>query len=175
MSAGRVLGRVAQRLDAASRAVDGLLSVLVPALVLMCFSLVLGRYLFAAGSIAAQESLQWLHSMMFLLGAAGALRAGKHVRVDILQQRWSARTRALVDLGGHVLCVLPFAGFMLWISLDYVAASWSLGESSRDPGGLPAVYLMKSLIPAAAALLAVQAVAELLRCADALGDPGRAA
>jgi len=166
--------RIAERIDLASRAVDALLSLLVPALVLLCFVLVLGRYLLDANSIAAQEALQWLHSLVFLLGAAGTLRAGKHVRVDVLQQRWSARTRAAVDIGGYLLCVLPFAVFMLWISLDYVAASWALGESSRDPGGLPAVYLLKSLIPVAALLLALQAVAELLRCVVALREPAPA-
>lgn len=164
--------RLAARIDLLSRAVDALLALLVPILVGLCFVLVLGRYLLDANSIAAQEALQWLHSMVFLLGAAGALRAGKHVRVDVLQQGWSARTRAAVDIGGYLLCVLPFAGFMLWISLDYVSASWALNESSRDPGGLPAIYLLKSLIPAAAALLALQGMAELLRCIGQLGEPG---
>lgn len=155
--------RLAEWLDLPARGLEALLVWLVPLLVALCFALVLGRYLFSAGSIAAQEALQWLHSLIFLLGAAATLRAGQHVRVDVLQQRWSPRTRAAVDAAGHLLFLLPFAGFMLWISLDYVAASWALREGSRDPGGLPAVYLLKTLIPLAAGLLAVQALAELLR------------
>jgi TRAP-type mannitol/chloroaromatic compound transport system permease small subunit len=151
-------------LDAPARGVDRLLAPLVGLLVALCFGLVLARYLFSTGSIAAQEALQWLHSLVFLLGAAGALRANKHVRVDVFHQRLGPRGQALVDLLGHLLLLLPFAGFMLWISLDYVAASWSLREGSRDPGGLPGVFLLKTVIPLAAGLLAVQGFAELLRC-----------
>lgn len=151
-------------LDAPARGVDRLLAPLVGLLVALCFGLVLARYLFSAGSIAAQEALQWLHSLVFLLGAAGTLRVNKHVRVDVFYQRLGLRGQALVDLLGHLLLLLPFAGFMLWISLDYVAASWSLREGSRDPGGLPGVFLLKTVIPLAAGLLAVQGFAELLRC-----------
>lgn len=167
--------RLAAWLDLPARWIQALLVWLVPLLVLLCFALVLSRYLFAANSIAAQEAQLWLHSLVFLLGAAGTLQASKHVRVDVLQQRWSARVRAGVDAGGHALCVLPFAAFMLWSSLDYVAASWALGEASREPGGLPGVYLLKSLIPLAAALLALQSIAELLRCLCGLrsAEPAR--
>ena len=166
--------QLAAWLDRPARWVEAALVWLVPALVLLCFALVLSRYLFSANSIAAQEALQWLHSLVFLLGAAGTLQAGKHVRVDVLQQRWSPRTQAAVDAAGHLLLVLPFAGFLLWISLDYVAASWALREGSRDPGGLPGVYLLKSLIPLAAGLLMVQALAELLRCLQRLRTGGEA-
>lgn len=151
-------------LDAPARGVDRLLAPLVGLLVALCFGLVLARYLFSAGSIAAQEALQWLHSLVFLLGAAGTLRVNKHVRVDVFYQRLTPRGQALVDLLGHLFLLLPFAAFMLWMSLDYVGASWSLREGSRDPGGLPGVFLLKSVIPLAAGLLAVQGIAELLRC-----------
>lgn len=151
-------------LDAPARGVDRLLAPLVGLLVALCFGLVLARYLFSAGSIAAQEALQWLHSLVFLLGAAGTLRVNKHVRVDVFYQRLTPRGQALVDLLGHLFLLLPFAAFMLWISLDYVAASWALREGSRDPGGLPGVFLLKTVIPLAAGLLAVQGLAELLRC-----------
>lgn len=154
---------LAARLDRLSRWTDAALVWLVPLLVALCFGLVVARYLFALGSIAAQELVLWLHSLVFLLGSAGALRAGQHVRVDILQQRWSPRTRAAVEAAGHLLFLLPFLVFMLWISLDYVAASWSLRESSREPGGLPGVFVLKTLIPLSAGLLALQALAELLR------------
>jgi len=151
-------------LDAPARGVDRLLAPLIGLLVALCFGLVLARYLFSAGSIAAQEALQWLHSLVFLLGAAGTLRANKHVRVDVFYQRLTSRGQALVDLLGYLILLLPFAGFMLWVSLDYVAASWSLREGSRDPGGLPGVFLLKTVIPLAAGLLALQGIAELLRC-----------
>ena len=150
-------------LDAVLGALGRLLSALVPIVVLLCFGLVAARYGFGKGSIAAQEAMLWLHALVFMLGAAFALQHNRHVRVDVLHQRMSARTRAWVEAGGLLLLLLPFALFMLWISLDYVAASWQMQESSREPGGLPGVYLLKALIPAAAWLLAVKAVALLIR------------
>lgn len=130
-------------------------------LVVLCFSLVLARYLLALSPIAAQEVAQWLHAGAFMLGASVALRHGRHVRVDVLHARWSPRTQAWIELLGTVLCLLPFAGFMLWISLDYVAASVRMGESSQESGGLPALYLLKALIPVSAVLLIIQGLADL--------------
>lgn len=130
-------------------------------LVLLCFSLVLARYLLSLSPIAAQEAAQWLHAGTFMLGAALALRHGRHVRVDVLHARWSPRAQAWVELLGTLFCLLPFAGFMLWISVDYVAASLRMGESSQESGGLPAIYLLKALIPASAVLLILQGLAEL--------------
>lgn len=131
------------------------------ALVALTLALVAARYLFDLGSIAAQEATQWLHAAVFMLGAALALRGGAHVRVDVLHARWSPRTQALVELAGTLVFLLPFAAFMAWISLDYVVASWQTREGSRDPGGLPGLYLLKTLIPLSALLLILQGLAEL--------------
>jgi TRAP-type mannitol/chloroaromatic compound transport system permease small subunit len=150
-------------LDAVLAALGSLLTALVPIVVLLCFGLVTARYGLGKGSIAAQEAMLWLHALVFMLGAAFALQQNRHVRVDVLHQRMSARAQAWVEAGGLLLLLLPFALFMLWISLDYVAASWQMQESSREPGGLPGVYLLKALIPFAAWLLAVQAVALMIR------------
>ena len=146
---------------------------LVPLLVALTFGLVVARYLFSAGSIAVQEASLWLHSFIFMLGAAGTLRADKHVRVDVWQQRQSRRTQAWFDLLGFALFLLPFAGFMLWISLDYVSASWAMNESSREPGGLPALYLLKAVIPTTAVLLILQGIAECLKRLERLAASGR--
>ncbi|MBD8528165.1 TRAP transporter small permease subunit [Pseudomarimonas arenosa] len=150
-------------LDRLSRAVDAAMIALVPLLVALTFALVLARYFFSAGSIAAQEAGLWMHSLIFMLGAAGTLRADKHVRVDVWQQRQSPRVQAWIDLLGHALLLLPFAVFMGWISFDYVAASWSIAESSREPGGLPGVYLLKAVIPLTAALLLLQSLCEIIK------------
>jgi TRAP-type mannitol/chloroaromatic compound transport system permease small subunit len=145
--------------DALSDAVGRLCGWLVLAMAALVVALVAARYLFAQGSVAAQEAALWLHAAVFLLGAAFALRHEQHVRVDILQQRWSPRGRARAELAGTLLFLLPFCAFMLWISLDYVAASWSLREGSRESGGLPGVFLLKTLIPLAALLLGLQGLA----------------
>lgn len=155
----RSAAAIERGIDALGRA----LAWLTPALVGLAFGLVLVRYVLGTGSLAGQEAVLWLHSLVFLLGAAYALRHGQHVRVDLLYQRFTPRGKAWVDLLGTLVFLLPFCLFMLWISLDYVAASWSQREGSREPGGLPGVFLLKTLIPIAAALLALQGVALALR------------
>ena len=160
--------RLANAIDGAIDALGRAISWLTGLLVALAFALVLGRYAFGVGSIAGQEAVLWLHSVAFLFGAAYALRHGQHVRVDLLYQRFSIRGKALADLRGTLVFLLPFCAFMLWISLDYVAASWSQHEGSREPGGLPGVFLLKTLIPVAAALLALQGIALALRAIQAL-------
>lgn len=169
------MNRLIHWLDRLSQAVEWAMVALVPLLVLLTFGLVVARYFFSAGSIAAQEASLWMHSLIFMLGAAGALRADKHVRVDVWQQRQSARVQALLDLFGFAAFLLPFAVFMAWISLDYVSASWSMSESSREPGGLPAVYLLKAVIPITAALLILQALSEILKRIQKLSSAPREA
>jgi TRAP-type mannitol/chloroaromatic compound transport system permease small subunit len=159
----RHAARIAAAIDMLSSGLGRVLAWLVPMMVALVFALVLARYAFGIGSIAGQEAVLWLHGVVFMLGMAVALRHGRHVRVDVLQQRWSPRIRAWIEVGGCLLLLLPFAGFLVWISLDYVAASWAMREGSREPGGLPAVYLLKAVIPLAAGLLFLQGIAELLR------------
>lgn len=137
-----------------------LLGWLTLALVLLVFGLVAARYTLAVGSIAAQEAALWLHSLVFMLGAAFALKRDAHVRVDLVYQRFSPRGKALADLIGTLLLLLPFCIFLCWVSLDYVGLAWSMHEGSREPGGLPGVYLFKTLIPVAAVLLGLQGLAQ---------------
>lgn len=164
---------IADRIDAGIDALGRATAWLTLALVLLAFGLVLVRYVFGAGSIAGQEAVLWLHSLVFLLGASYTLRHGQHVRVDLFYQHFSARGKAIVDLLGTLFFLLPFCGFLLWISLDYVAASWGQREGSREPDGLPGVFLLKTLIPLAAALLMLQGAALLLRAARALRRTSR--
>ena len=96
--------------------------------------------------------------LLFEVGAFIPLLAGA-----ALLLYGAALLRRLAFFFVFLLFLLPFAGFMGWISLDYVQASWSMHESSREPGGLPGVYLLKSVIPLTALLLILQAIAELLK------------
>lgn len=169
----RLLRRVADGIDALVAALGRALAWLTLVMVLLAFGLVLARYAFDFGSIAGQEAVLWIHSMVFLLGASVALRHAQHVRVDLVYQRLSPRGRAWVDLLGTVIFLLPFCALLLWISLDYVGASWSQREGSREPGGLPGVFLLKTLIPVAAALLMLQGVSMALRAALLLRDDAR--
>ncbi|MCC6560615.1 MAG: TRAP transporter small permease subunit [Xanthomonadales bacterium] len=156
----RFLQAACARIDALNEWIGRALAWLTLLLVLLVFALVAARYAFSLGSIAAQETTLWLHSMVFLLGAAFTLKRDAHVRVDLVYQRLTPRGRALADLVGTLLLLLPFCAFLLWVSLDYVAMAWSVREGSREPGGLPGVFLLKTLIPIAAALLGLQGIAQ---------------
>lgn len=153
---------LAARIGALNEGIGRVLSWLALMLVLLVFGLVAARYAFAVGSVAMQEAALWLHSLVFMLGAAFALKRDAHVRVDLVYQRLSPRARALAELIGTLFLLLPFCAFLCWISLDYVGLAWSLRESSREPGGLPGVYLLKALIPLAALLLGLQGIAQAI-------------
>lgn len=127
--------------------------------------IVILRYGFSIGSIPAQESVIYMHGSLFLLGAAYALKSAAHVRVDIFYRRFNARTQAWVNSLGAIVFLLPLCAFILLSSWNYAAESWSMLETSAEPGGIPAVFLLKSLIPLMAIILALQGLAELLRSA----------
>ena len=132
-------------------------------LVLVTFIVVMLRYLFDSGSIALQELTTYLHASVFLIGMAYTLQHDAHVRVDIFYARFSATTRAWIDLCGALFLLLPFMLFISWISWEYIVDSWSVLEGSREAGGLPAVFLLKSLILVMTALLSLQALTQVGR------------
>jgi len=110
-----------------------------------------------------QESVLYLHATVFMLGAAYTLKHDQHVRVDLFYRRIGPRGRAWVDLAGTLLLLVPVCLFILDSSWDYVREAWAIREASPEAGGLPGVYLLKSLIPAMAVLLLIQGVAMALR------------
>ena len=126
------------------------------AMVLITVAVVVLRKLFETGSIALQESITYLHAAVFMLGAAYTLKHDGHVRVDIFYQKFSPRTRAWVDLLGTLLLLFPVCLYILFSSLQYVGASWSMLEGSREAGGLDGVFLLKTAIPVMAVLLLLQ-------------------
>ena len=133
------------------------------AMVAVTCTVVVARYVFGFGSIALQESVTWMHGTVFMLGIGFTLKERGHVRVDVLHERLSGKHRALIDLAGHACFLMPVSAFIFLISLDYVGLSWSLGEASGQPGGLPGLFLLKTLIPAMAGLLFLQGVSEILK------------
>ena len=106
-----------------------------------------------------------------MLGAAYTLRFDGHVRVDIFYRDFSARHKALVDLLGSLFLLLPVCIFLLWSSWGYVASAWSLREGSGEAGGLPYVYLLKTLIPLSAFLLILQGIGQALASLGTLLTP----
>lgn len=132
-------------------------------MVLVTFLVVMLRYAFDLGWIAMQESVVYMHGFVFMLGAAYTLKHQGHVRVDIFYQGFSVRGRAWVDLLGTLLLLFPVSVFIIWMGWGYVADSWSVFEGSREAGGLPGVFLLKSLIIAMPVLMLLQGSALVLR------------
>ena len=123
----------------------------------------LGRYIGINLSSNLYLELQWyLFSLIFLLGAGYALKENAHVRVDVVYGRLRARSRALIDVIGSVLMMIPFCLFVLWVSWPSIRNSWAVREGSPDPSGLPR-YPLKAVIIVAFVLLLAQGVSELIK------------
>ena len=133
-------------------------------LVLTQAAVVIAVSVFSVSVVWLQELTTYLFGAAFLLAAGAVLLTDGHVRVDLFYSRWSARRRALIDLLGLTLFVLPVCALILISSAPYVAASWAELERSSEPSGIHAVYLLKSMIPAFGVLLGLAAFA---RAADA--------
>lgn len=132
--------------------------------------IVILRYVFDSGWIWLQETVTWMHAAVFLLAAAWTLQRNEHVRVDVFYRDMSPRGKALVDIAGTVLLLIPTCIFLLVLSWDYVAGSWRIHESSPEAGGLPGLFILKSLIPLTAALLILQGIAQVIEAIPRLGD-----
>lgn len=132
-------------------------------MLLTCVVVVM-RYLFQAGNIIfLQESVVYLHAAIFLLASGWAFKQDGHVRVDVFYRGFDPIAKAWINSLGILIFLLPFCAFLFFASLDFVSLSWQIKETSSEAGGIALVYLLKSLIPAMAVILALQGVAELLR------------
>ncbi|HSL68739.1 MAG TPA: TRAP transporter small permease subunit [Longimicrobiales bacterium] len=140
--------------------------------VLAQFVVVLMRYVLGIGSIWLSESVVYAHAALFMLAAAWTLVENGHVRVDVFYADASPRRKALVDLTGALLLLIPFAVTLAWLSLPYVARSWTILERSRETSGLPAVFLLKTLIPLFALTMALQGVSQAIRAAQTWRSSG---
>ena len=150
-------------LDGLSQRLSHIIGWLPLLMALLTVFVVVLRYGFGVGAIAAQESVIYLHGALFMLGASCTLHMGGHVRVDVLYQRFTPRTKAWIDALGHVIFTLPLCALVGFSSQDYVIESWIARETSPEPGGIPAVFLLKTLLPAMAVLLALQALSEIMK------------
>jgi TRAP-type mannitol/chloroaromatic compound transport system permease small subunit len=157
------MNALADRLDAVNRTIGRALRWLALAMALVQFAVVLARYVFGLSSIAANESVLYLHATLFMLGAGYAFLVDGHVRVDIFYAERSARGRAAIDLFGHLVFLLPTLALLLVWSWPSVRRSWAILEGPISVGGIPASFLLKSLIPAFCILLLIQGLARALR------------
>lgn len=163
-------------IDTLNAKIGSLVSWITGLIVLVVCYNVFTRYVLQKSSVAVQE-LEWhLFAVIFLLGAAHTLKRDKHVRIDIFYVRLPRKGKALVNLAGTLLFLIPFALLILWTSQDFVANSFAIRESSPDPGGLPARYILKACIPVSFFLLLLQGISlafnSVLEIKDAEKDTG---
>ena len=150
------LTALARAIDAVNEHVGRVASWLALLMVLLQFVVVVMRYIFGVGFIFMQEGVIYLHATLFMVGAGYTLLHGGHVRVDIFYRDARPRRRALVDLLGVILFLLPVCVIIGWATWPYLEQSWSVFEGSKETSGIHAVYALKSMILAFVVLIALQ-------------------
>ena len=162
-----MLLRLSQLIDRLNQRIGYLMALLVPLMLLLGVWNVLGRYLgqFVGQNLSSNALIegQWyVFALVFLLGAAYTLRRDNHVRVDVFYSNWSAKRKALVNLLGTFLFLLPFCIMVIWASWGNVLNAWLNWEISPDPGGLPR-YPIKSIIIVGFVLLILQGISDAIK------------
>jgi TRAP-type mannitol/chloroaromatic compound transport system permease small subunit len=158
------LERTAAALDAVVRRIGLTARWAALAMVLVQFAVVVLRYVFATSWIWLQELIIYLHGLLFMLGAAYTLLVDQHVRVDVVYARLGARARAWIDLLGTLLLLIPACLVIIAFSWRFAWRSWAILEGPISVGGIPASFLLKSLVPLFAVLLLLQALSLALKC-----------
>lgn len=145
-------------------------------MVMVQFAVVLARYVFSKGSLATQQSILYMHGLVFIIGAGYTLLRDGHVRVDVFYREARPKTKALIDLLGVLLFLLPLCIFTVYMSWSYIIDSWIVQEGSTETSGVPAVFLLKTTIWLAMFLLGAQAVSLGLKSFHVLagGEPAEA-
>ncbi len=157
------MNKLANIIDRINTGVANVVKWLALLMVLVQFAIVIGRYAFGVNSIALQESVLYMHATLFMLGAGYTLLIDKHVRVDVFYSKVSPLVQQRVDVFGHLFLLLPSMAALLYWSWPSVRNSWKILEGPLSVGGIEAVFLMKTLIPAFCILVMIQSVSSLLR------------
>ena len=161
-----VLKWIANAIDVVNDWIGRSLAWLTLGMVLVTFAVVLMRYVFGLGSTLMQESIVYMHAIVFMACAGFALVHNGHVRCDIFYGAASPRAKAIVDVIGTFIFLIPTCVLILWVTWPYAAASWAVLEGSPEGRmGIPAVFLLKTLILVFAGLLALQSVSLFLQSA----------
>lgn len=157
------LSSLARIIDIVNETIGRYTAWLALAMVLIQFVVVVMRYVFGIGSIMMQESVIYLHAVLFMVGSGYTLLHGGHVRVDVFYREASPQRKALVDLAGVIVFLIPVCLVIWWYSWPYAKASWRVFEGSRETSGIQAVFLLKSVILVFTALMILQGISLALR------------
>lgn len=156
---------LARAIDRFNEVIGRGVSWLAIAMVLVVMAVVIMRYVFGVSVLAMQESIWYMHSIIFLVAAGYTLLHDGHVRVDILYGRVGPRGKAWIDLLGVVFILLPFCIMLSWVSWPYVAAAWRVREGSIEVSGIQGVYLLKTCILIFAGTLILQGISLAIKSA----------
>ncbi len=159
---------LANYIDALNRRIGGTTAWLASVMIVVQFLVVLLRYIFGVGALMLQESLTYMFSILFMLGAGYTLLQDGHVRVDIFYRTAKQSSKAMIDLLGSLFFLIPCCVLILIISQPYVTASWAVLEGSKETSGIPGVFLLKSLIPIFSILLILQGISTAIHALAAL-------
>ena len=157
------LKKISQLIDSINEWIGLGVSWLTTLMVLTVVYDVIMRYGFKKGNIAVQEMEWHLFAIIFLVGAAYALKKDAHVRVDIIYTKLSTRQKAWIDLIGTFVFLIPFSIIVIYSTQGFISSSWAVNETSPDPGGLPARYLLKAMIPTCFVLLIFQGISQAIK------------
>lgn len=149
---------LARVIDAINDRVGRAVAWLALIMVLIQFAVVLMRYVFGLSSIYMQESIVYMHAIIFLTASGYTLLHDGHVRVDIFYGSASQRARAWTNLIGVCALLLPMAITTLFASLNYVIQSWKVFEVSPEGTGLPLIFALKTFIWIFAIVLILQGI-----------------
>lgn len=159
----RTISRIADIIDTLNEYAGRTISWLVPLMVLNTFAVAILRYVFDLGWVWLQETYVWFHGAIFMIGVGYTLLHEGHVRVDIIYEKLSPKKKAWVNLLGVIVFLLPMVCVLFWVVYPYVSLSWSRLESSREAGGIPAVFILKSMMLIFCGVLGLQGVSLGLR------------
>ncbi|MEP4189624.1 MAG: TRAP transporter small permease subunit [Sneathiella sp.] len=155
--------RLANSLDLVNELVGNTVRWCALAMVLLQFTIVVMRYVFGISFIFLNEGVLHLHSALFMLGAGYTFLVNGHVRVDIFYAKMQGWTKARIDVFGHLFFLFPAMIILLFWTWSTVQTSWLIWEGAISVGGIPASFLLKSLIPGFCILILIQGVSCLLR------------
>ena len=165
-----LLALVMRGINLVNRLIGNVFSWLALGIVLVCFWVVVERYIFSTTRLWMQDLYPWMNGIMFTAVAGYALYRNDHVRVDIFFRPAPVKRKALMDLIGVTFFLMPFAWAVYEYCFNFVARSWRIFEASPNPGGMDGFWVVKSFILVFAAVIALQGIAMAIRSILILAD-----
>lgn len=160
--------KIADGIDKINETIGRYVSWLTFFMAIVMFITVILRYAFNMGWIWMQESVMFMHGFVFMLAGGYTLLAEEHVRIDIFYRPMSEKKKAIVNILGILFLLFPTCCIILYFGHTYVGDSWSVLEDSKEAGGLPGVFLLKSAIIAFPILVGMQGIAKIIRAVNTL-------